>query len=181
MQQNLWRLKPDPVAHWGHWLVALRLAGTGSAGPSPAWPMWLQRRCWHESCFPLVLSDLSTQLQLPAVTGSWTEAVCTSKGTQGQARKTASTLARGHTSHLSTEDQGIMPIRMNESVLHLEKVRSLLIMDMSNNLFYTKIFSRLIIYVTLMWFLFSLGTSRAENVFQEFGIDRISIHPVILL
>lgn len=52
-----------------------------------------------------------------------------------------------------------MPIRTNESVLHLEKLHSLLIMDMLNNLFYTKAFSLLLICAILMFF-FSLGTSR---------------------
>lgn len=49
-----------------------------------------------------------------------------------------------------------MPIRMNKAVLHLEKVYSLLIKDMLNNLFYTKTFSVLLIYIIF----FSLGTSR---------------------
>lgn len=57
-----------------------------------------------------------------------------------------------------------MPIRMNKAALDLEKAKLLLIMDVLNNLFYTKIFSLLLIYIILIvWGFFGffyISTSR---------------------
>lgn len=43
-----------------------------------------------------------------------------------------------------------MLIRMNKAALELEKAKPLLIMDVLNNLFHTKIFSLLLIYIILI-------------------------------